>query len=421
MDTPRNTTIRAVKSSSVTGQILTTVVFNFVAYFLVGLPLAVFPGIVHDQLGLSATLAGFLISLQYVATFATRSTVGRITDSWGPKKAVLGGLASGVVSGLCILEAATHSNANGILVWLCLSRLFLGAAESGVSTGCVTWGIGRVGATYTAEVISWNGVASYGGIATGAPIGVLLSHMHGLTAVGLITVAMPLMALVLCLFRKSVPVVRGTPIALHTVFRRMLPFGGGLALGSLGFATIVAFITLYFSSHHWHGAAYALSAFGAAFASVRIFFSGMIRKFGGYRCSLVSFVVEFFGLCMIWLAADPWMAICGAMLTGFGLSLIFPALAVEALKTVPVSNRGAAIAVYTVFLDVALGATGPLAGLVIGRFGYPSVYLLGALAVACAQVLTWRLSVLAKSRRLPLAIETSAHAESAPPAVRARI
>jgi predicted MFS family arabinose efflux permease len=405
------TTAPAAPSSKATWQILATVFFNLIIYFLIGLPLAVFPSIVHNQLGLSATLAGFLISLQYGATFVTRSAVGRIADTWGPKCAVLGGLASGAVSGLCILEAAAQSSTTFILAWLCLSRLFLGAAESGVSIGCITWGIGRVGAAHTAEVISWNGVASYGGIASGAPIGVLLDHIHGLMAIGLATTALPLLGLVLCVFKKSVPVVRGTPIALHTVFRRMVPFGTALALGSLGFATIVAFIALYFSNHQWHGAAYALTAFGASFASVRIFFSGAIRKFGGYRCSLVSFVIEFCGLGIIWLAAAPWVAICGAMLTGFGLSLIFPALAVEALKTLPVSNRGAAIAVYTVFLDVSLGATGPLAGMVIGHFGYPSVYLLGALAVACAQVLTWRLSVLAKTRRFPTAVENSAPAE----------
>jgi MFS family permease len=408
METTRNAAAaHAAPSAHTTWQIIATVFFNFVIYLLIGLPLAVFPSIVHGQLGLSATLAGFLISLQYAATFVTRSTVGRIADSWGPKWTVLGGLACGALSGLCVLEASTHSSTTGILVWLCLSRLFLGAAESGASTGCITWGIGRVGAAHTAEVISWNGVASYGGIAAGAPIGVLLSHIHGLTAVGLATTILPLLALGLCVLKKPVPVVRGTPIPLSTVFRRMLPFGGALALGSLGFATIVAFIALYFSNHHWNGAAYALTAFGASFASVRIFFSRAIHKFGGYRCSLVSFVIEFLGLVIIWLAADPWVAICGAMLTGFGLSLIFPALAVEALKTVTVSNRGAAIAVYTVFLDVSLGATGPLAGIMIGHFGYPSVYLLGALAVACAQILTWRLAVLAKTRRLPVAIENS--------------
>ena len=406
MEIPSNAATHA-PSSSVTVQIYATVLFNFIIYFLIGLPLAVFPAIAHNQLGLSATLAGILISLQYAATFATRSIAGRVIDTRGPKWAVLGGLTSALFSGLCILAASAQSSPSLILVWLCLSRLFLGAAESGVSTGCITWAIGRVGATHTPEVISWNGVASYGGIAAGAPIGVLLSHIHGLGAVGLATTALPLIALILAILKKPVPVVRGTPIALQTVFRRMLPFGSALALGSLGFATIVAFITLYFSSHHWQGAAYALTAFGAAFASVRIFFSGAIRKFGGYRCSLASFVIEFFGLGIIWLAPGPLAAICGAMLTGFGLSLIFPALCVEALKTVPVSNRGAAIALFTAFFDVSLGATGPLAGLVIGRFGYPSVYLLAALAVACAQALTWRLSVLAKTRRLPVAVEST--------------
>ncbi len=418
MDTSQNAaaTTRTAPPRSATVQILATVFFNLIIYFLIGLPLAVFPAIVHNQLGYSAALAGFLVSLQYAATLVTRSPVGRIADSLGPKWAVLGGLSFGALSGLCVLEAATRGSAPAILLWLCLSRLFLGAAESGVGTGCITWGIGRVGAQHTAEVMSWNGVASYGGIAAGAPLGVMLGHIDGLTATGLVTTGLALSGLTLCVFRKPVPVVRGKPIALSTVFSRMLPFGAALALGSMGFGTIIAFITLYFSSHHWSGAAYALTAFGACFAAVRIFLSGAIRKFGGYRCSLISFVVEFFGLAILWLAPSPWVAICGAMLTGFGLSLIFPALAVEALLTVPVSNRGAAIGAYTVFLDVSLGATGPLAGMVIGHLGYPSVYLLAALAVAGAQFLTWRLSVLAKTRRLPAPLASPAKTGGALPA-----
>jgi MFS family permease len=173
-----------------------------------------------------------------------------------------------------------------------------------------------------------------------------------------------------------------------------------LALGSVGFGTIVAFITLFYASHRWAGAAYALSAFGMAFVAVRILLSGTIRRFGGFRTSIVSFAVEFVGLATLWQAPAPWVAILGAMLTGFGMSLIFPAMAVEALRTVPISNRGAAIGAYTVFLDVSLGATGPLAGLIIGRYGYPAVYLLAAIAVVCAEVLTLRLFASTKENRL---------------------
>ena len=70
----------------------------------------------------------------------------------------------------------------------------------------------------------------------------------------------------------------------------------------------------------------------------------------------------------------------GAALTGFGFALVFPALGVEAFQRVPSSSRGAAMGVFSVFLDVALGATGPLAGLLVGVYGYASIFLIAAVA-----------------------------------------
>jgi hypothetical protein len=39
------------------------------------------------------------------------------------------------------------------------------------------------------------------------------------------------------------------------------------------------------------------------------------------------------------------------------------------------SNRGTALGVYTAFADVSFFLTGPLAGAVIGFYGYASVFL----------------------------------------------
>jgi hypothetical protein len=50
------------------------------------------------------------------------------------------------------------------------------------STGATMWGIGRVGAAHTARVIAWNGIATYGGLALGAPVGVVLEGRWGLAA-----------------------------------------------------------------------------------------------------------------------------------------------------------------------------------------------------------------------------------------------
>ncbi|EHC66367.1 Putative inner membrane protein, partial [Salmonella enterica subsp. enterica serovar Mississippi str. A4-633] len=52
---------------------------------------------------------------------------------------------------------------------------------------------------------------------------------------------------------------------------------------------------------------------------------------------------------------------------------------------------GAALATYTVFMDMSLGVTGPLAGLVMTWAGVPVIYLAAAGLVAMALLLTWRL------------------------------
>ena len=63
---------------------------------------------------------------------------------------------------------------------------------------------------------------------------------------------------------------------------------------------------------------------------------------------------------------------------------MFPALGVEAVGLVPPASRGAALSAYSVFLDLSLGITGPLAGYIAGEFGYGSVFLFAAVAAALA-------------------------------------
>jgi predicted MFS family arabinose efflux permease len=103
-----------------------------------------------------------------------------------------------------------------------------------------------------------------------------------------------------------------------------------------------------------------------------------ILRYGGLRVTLLSFVVEAAGLVLLWLAPVPFAAMIGAGVTGFGFAPIFPALGVEAVSRVPPQNRGAAIGLYSVFLDVSLGITGPVAGLLIQRFGSASPFWLAA-------------------------------------------
>lgn len=376
------------RQSGVLQSILSTVAFTFATYLTIGLSLAVLPGFVNTNLGLGAMLAGLAISTQYVATLLSRPHAGRMADSKGPKRTVMTGLAMCVASGALLLVAALATH----LPWLSLgliflARLALGCAESCVGTGAIAWGLGQVGHRHTARVISWNGVATYGALAAGAPLGVVLDHRFGFAAIGAATLLLALAALPLARLKRATMVVAGERSPFRTVAKRVVPYGIGLALGSIGFGCIATFITLFYAAHGWTNAALALTVFGTVFVGVRFVFARTIPLLGGYRVAMVSLSIEAIGLIILCLASTAMMAGIGAAIAGFGFSLVFPALGVEAVHRVPVHSSGSALGVYSVFMDVAMALTGPLGGWVAGGMGYNAIYGFAALAAVASVVL----------------------------------
>jgi len=302
---------------------------------------------------------------------------------------VLYGLTACAISGVFLLAAALAAQWHSVsLALLIVGRLVLGFGESWVGTGAITWGIGRVGVTGSARVISWNGIATYGALAIGAPLGVAMERSIGFASLGCLVIALGLLGYWLATRMAAVPLVHGERMSYRSVFFRVFPHGMGLALGSAGFGSIATFITLFYASHNWPDAALSLTVFGTMFVGSRLLFANTIKIFGGLRVAIVSFTFECVGLLMLWLAADPAVALAGAALTGFGFALIFPSLGMEAVGLVPPASRGAALSAYSVFLDLSLGVTGPLAGYIAGEFGFSSVYLFAAVASAAGVALT---------------------------------
>jgi MFS family permease len=371
-------------------RILSVVIFNFASYLTIGLPLAVLPGFVHDVMGYSAFWAGLVISLQYFATLLSRPHAGRYADLLGPKKVVIFGLCGAFLSGLCYLLAGMQSGVMS-LVLLCLGRVILGIGQSFAGTGATLWGVGVVGNVHIGRVISWNGIATYGAMALGAPLGVLCYHYGGLHGLAVTIMAVALLAVLLALPRAAVKASKGKPLPFRAVLGRVWLYGMALALGSAGFGVIATFITLYYDARGWDGAAFALTLFSVAFVGARLLFPNGINRFGGLNVALICFAVETCGLLLVGLAVDPWMVKLGVFLTGAGFSLVFPALGVVAVKAVPQHNQGSALATYTVFMDLSLGVTGPLAGLLMAWAGVSSIYLAAAGLVAVALLLAWRL------------------------------
>jgi MFS family permease len=377
---------------STTLRIIATTVLTGACYFTIGMQIAVVPGFVHLTLGYGAMLAGFAVSAQYVATLASRPFAGRMSDTSGPKRASASGLFGCAASGLLfVLAGALRHNAGASLAALLFGRFVLGFGESWVATGSALWGIARLGDGYEAKVISWNGIGSYGAVAAGAPLGVWLENHYGIEAVGLAGLAVAAAALLWTTTIPAVPTGPAKLMAFGKVLKKVYVDGLGLALGGVGFGTIAAFIVLYYASRNWTDASLSLTLFGVAFVLARLLFSGTINKWGGYRVAMVSLAVECGGLLVMWLGSTPLAAKIGATVAGFGFSLIFPALGVEAVRKVTPENRGSALAVYTAFIDLSLGISGPVAGAIASRAGYPPIFLFAAVAAAASIALLTRL------------------------------
>ncbi|MGC5698711.1 MFS transporter [Pseudomonas sp. NFXW11] len=379
----------AQSSMAITLQIVSIVFYTFVAFLCIGLPIAVLPGYVHEQLGFSAVVAGLTIGSQYLATLLSRPMAGRMSDTLGTKRSIIYGLLGIFLSGVLTLVSVQWQEWPLLSLMVLLGgRLLLGVAQGLIGVGTISWCMGQVGSEHTARSISWNGIASYGAIAIGAPLGVLMVEQYGFASLGIALAVLAALALVLIRNKPSVPVVRGERLPFWAVFGRIAPFGVSLSLASIGYGTLTTFITLFYLNRGWTGAAYCLTVFGVCFICSRLLFISSISRFGGFRSAIACMCVETLGLALLWLAPSSSWALVGAGLTGFGLSLVYPALGVEAIKQVPNSSRGAGLSAYAVFFDLALALAGPLMGAVALNLGYPWIFFCAALLSLCGLGLT---------------------------------
>lgn len=360
--------------------IVALVCFNFASYVCNGLPLAVLPGYVLKELDFSSVLVGVVIGTQYIVSLLSRPLAGNVADRFGAKTAVLCGLTGLVVTGGLTGLAVLLSNAPALSLCLLLAaRAVQGASAALISTPCCTWAIGLHGTSQATRVMSWNGIASYGGTAVGAPVGVLVHQHFGMAGIGLSMAVLGLTALGYALTKQAAPLVPGKRLPFGNIFFSVLPNGLALACSSVGFGSLTAFVALYFDRLGWANAAYCLTGFGIAFIVARLSTPNVVPRFGGYRVVSACMAIQTVGLLLIWLAPVPAVAVLGAMLTGLGVSWVYPGLGVETLARTPEASRTSALSTLSLFFDLAVGMAGPLMGLVATGLGFPSVFLVSAM------------------------------------------
>jgi MFS family permease len=338
----------------------------------IGATLPVLPRYVDGPLDGGAVQIGIVTGAFAITGLAGRPLAGHLADRRGRKRVVVAGaLLSAIAGALLFIPAGVP----GLIV----SRLFLGAGEGAVYTAGSAWVVDLAPPDRRARIIGLYGLAIWGGLTLGPPIGELILRASSFDAVWAFATAAPLLGLAIALripeaFRPHDDAEFERRLVSHEALRP----GLGLSLAIVGYAAVAAFIVLHLDQRGIGHGAEVFTAFAATVVATRVFAGGLPDRIGPLRCAAGAGVIEAAALVAIAIADALPAALLGAVAMGAGFSLLFPSLAVVVVNRVPVERRGVAMGTFTAFFDLGMGVGAPLAGAAAAIGGYEAAFWLAA-------------------------------------------
>lgn len=356
----------------------------FFCHLGIGATLSVLPFYVKDAIGGSDVDVGTVIAAIAVAVVLTRPVAGRLSDRIGHKKLMLLGALFCVLAGAAYLVA---HRVDGLIA----VRVLHGIGEGCAFTAGATWLVGLAPAERRGKIIGLYGVSMWSGVTLGALVGAALMQAAGFTAVWILCIAAPLAGFA-CVLSKPAP-VKAQAATKSALFPRsaFLP-GFTLALGSMGYAALASFVSLYMAAKGIENGILAFNVFGFAYVGSRLFLGHWPDQLGPYRVALWAALGEAAGLLLLAVAPNLAVAVLGGLAMGLGLSLLYPSLALIVIRKTEAAHHGAALGMFTSFWDLGIAAGGVVAGFVAARFGYAEIYgvmLAATLASMVGVMLLW--------------------------------
>jgi MFS family permease len=274
------------------------------------------------------------------------------------------------------------------------ARLLLGAGEGAVFTAGSAWVVDIAPLERRGRVIGLYGLAIWSGLSVGPLIGELLLNVSGYTAVWLFAGVAPLIGALIALrlpdpFRPAPQPEGHQPLIAREAIRP----GVALALASIGYATVAAFVVLHLDARGVGHGATVFGAFATMVVLTRLVGGDLPDRVGPARVATAAATVEAIGLATIAIAQSLPVALAGALAMGAAFSLLYPSLSLIVVNGLPETRRGAALGTFTAFFDAGVGLGAPLAGLAAALGGYESAFLFSAsIAVASAMTIAFTIS-----------------------------
>lgn len=364
-----------IKSPLISASLIASILF--LAIVSLGLSLSILPLYINKIIGYSAFYVGLVVVAESISTLFSRAYAGRYSDKYGPRKGMTLGISLTIFSGVLFLLVILLIN-NNICAYIIilLSRVSMGIGESLIFTCSGTWPIGLVGREHAGKIMSWVGIAMFIGLAIGNYFGALSYYYSGIALSALIMTLIPALGFIIILIVKPVQLTENhSHVTLSFAIKRIWKAGTGFALANIGYASITTFLILYFIDNGWDKQSpLALSLFGFGYVFARLTL-GWKADSSGLKMVIFSLVIESLGLMLIAIPSSPYQAMIGSFLTGFGLSMVYPLLALPAIKSMPNKDIGLALSTYESCFDIGILFSGFAGGVIVSFFGYNAVFI----------------------------------------------
>jgi len=361
---------------------------TFCCLLAVGAVLPVLPRYVRGPLDAGDIAVGVVIGSYAVTGLLLRPFAGRLADHRGRRPTVLIGALMVTIGGCMYLLPL---GVPGLIA----ARLVLGGGEGAVFTAGSAWIVDLAPAARRGRVIGLYGLAVWGALSVGPLFGELIQHTAGYTPVWVFAATVPLLGAAIATrvpdpFRP----VAGIADEHHALIEReALRPGIALALASIGYATVAAFVVLHLDARGVGHGATVFGAFATMVVLTRLIGGDLPDRVGPRRVAIVAALVEAVGLVTMGVATSLPVAIAGALAMGGAFSLLYPSLSLIVVSRVSDRRRGAALGTFTAFFDAGVGLGAPLAGLAAALFSYESAFLLSAaIALLAASTIAFVIS-----------------------------
>ncbi len=365
---------------------------TFAGLLAVGAVLPVLPRYVHGPLEGGNVAVGIVVGSYAVTGLLLRPLSGRFADRRGRKPTVLFGSILVAVSGFLYLLPLG-------IPGLIAARLVLGAGEGTVFTAGSAWIVDLAPPERRGRVIGLYGLAVWGALSIGPLIGELLLQLSGYTLVWLFAGIVPLAGAAVAArlpdpYRPSAAVEHERQ---PLIAREAVGPGAALALASVGYAAVAAFVVLHLDARGVGHGATAFGAFATMVVLTRLVAGDLPDRIGPARVATAAALVEAIGLATIGLSQSLAVAIAGSLAMGAAFSLLYPSLSLVVVGRVPENRRGAALGTFTAFFDLGVGIGAPLAGIAVVLSDYEGAFLLSA-AIALVSMATIVFAISGRGR-----------------------